>query len=191
MFGLFKKKPKIYLVGKKIFYSHDEIDLERVETGTIFMHPKNLTTLDMAEKASSEYTKAYDKGMNAINISAKLSKEILDDVKASNFIRTPLPEAVYCPPPDTIESLLNKFIEAGYDKPEVVIKGETKVDGSEVWTASIDKQSVVWRKGDIYRDIYRYDCYCERSIGGIEKQVIEALKKLAKEQKRFETTITY
>jgi len=169
MFGWFKKKP-VVLINSDDTVLYDPTTVEVIDNR--IDEKKDVGTCGKQE------TKCFDADEYLKKCSYARAGGIVRDV---NF------DDVCTPPPETIESLLNKFIEAGYDKPEVVITGETKVDGTEVWTASIDKQSVVWRKGEIYR----YDCYCERSIGGIEKQVIEALKKLAKEQKRFETTITY
>jgi len=42
------------------------------------------------------------------------------------------------PPPETVESVLNKFTEAGHDRPEVVITGNKMANGREEWRAIID-----------------------------------------------------
>lgn len=87
--------------------------------------------------------------------------------------------------PDTIESLLSKFIEAGYDKPEVVIKGETMLDGSERWSATVDGKFV--KVGCMF-GTYSIDTTTLRET---EERVITNLKRKLARTAKDETTITY
>jgi len=88
-------------------------------------------------------------------------------------------------PPDTIESLLNKFIEAGYDKPEVVIKGETMLDGSERWRATVDGE---FAKVGCMFGLYSIETTTQRET---EERVIDNLKRKLARTAKDETTITY
>lgn len=90
------------------------------------------------------------------------------------------------PPPDTIESLINRLIELGEPKPEVVITGKKRADGSEEYRANIDGKQLEW-------DDCRY-IHLQRTanrLESIENKVIRMLKCRIAEVVTETTTITY
>jgi hypothetical protein len=90
-------------------------------------------------------------------------------------------------PVDTIESMLNKFIESGQDKPEVVVNGVTSVSGNEIWSATIDGVKLEW----VCRPYSIFTASEEPSEEYINKRVVDALKYMACKQIVSTTEITY
>jgi hypothetical protein len=90
------------------------------------------------------------------------------------------------PTPETVESVLNKFIDAGHDKPEVVITGKKMLDGREHWTASIDGAVVLKpRTGDWnFSQIYK-------TLADAEIGVVDTLKRKLNSIITHETTVTF
>lgn len=113
------------------------------------------------------------------------------------------------PPPDTIESLINRLIELGEPKPEVVITGEKRADGIEGYSAIIDKSHVFAKKDHWINDVVRvvgYELCSEKykysmcgfvyessfkTLADCEKAIISILKDRLSRVVTETTTITY
>lgn len=90
------------------------------------------------------------------------------------------------PAPDTIESLINRLIELGEPKPEVVINGEKRADGRESYTATVDGKLLEWVRDDTWKSQS-----VVRDFALIEKAVICALETRIASVVTKTTTITY
>ena len=134
------------------------------------------------EFPSRDYMESYREATEALFTSDKLREKMLADIRTCGIETACYGQAIQ---PDTIESLLSKFIEAGYDKPEVVIKGETMLDGSERWSATVDGKFV--KVGCMF-GTYSIDTTTLRET---EERVITNLKRKLARTAKDETTITY
>ena len=155
------------------------------------------------------YDKAYKRGMDALDKSIEGYKEYprtyvelhtcppfdgspADCAFTKNF-RCVTREEYWSdykpsPKPETVESVLNQFIALGHDKPEVVIEGETRQDGSEYWTATIDSAPFS------YLDIFygtKFQLGGSETLETLESQIVKSLKLRLGKILVSETTITY
>ena len=106
-----------------------------------------------------------------------------EDLKRSTF-----DEAF--PPKETVESVLNQFIELGHDKPVVVIKGVKRNDGSEQYKATIDGVSVV-RVEHMLRINHINTTEVFSSLESVESEVLGDLKRLLNSVPIERIEITY
>lgn len=146
---------------------------------------------------SPEYDKAYKKGMDALD--RLCVGEGCDKQSCGTH------------PPDTIESLINRLIELGEPKPEVVITGEKREGGKELYKATIDELHVLGRRTSSayggFRTTYELGsheqsscttrfantwCYNGfKTLAGCEKAIISILKDRLSRVVTETTTITY
>jgi hypothetical protein len=90
----------------------------------------------------------------------------------------------YTPPPETIESVLNKFTDAGHDRPEVVFTGKKMANGRDMWHGSVN--------GEAVKNTCRYSCRgWFDSIDELENEVVVILKGMLSWLVVETTTITY
>lgn len=155
---------------------------KKPEKSKVFVFKSGIVTYDPDKvevefERSPEYDKAYKKGMKAMDN----LDEIYRKAMAVSF------NPVYVEPkPDTIKSLINRLIELGEPKPEVVITGEKRADGRESYTATVDGKLLEWVRDDTWESQS-----VARDFALIEKAVICALETRIASVVAKTTTITY
>lgn len=128
-----------------------------------------------------KYDKALKRGKDALDKSiyrqsesfadtVRIYQKPLTSVEISEAYRKAMAESFKPAPPETVESVLNKFIALGYDKPEVVIKGFTTQNGGGEFTATIDGEPVRCR-------VFGRTCELYGTLESAEAEVLAELKR--------------